>query len=165
MNGTVDRHYSIWQYATTFVIVMNFSSRFCSTIHFLSMWRKLKTWSQEILCLCQEFIIIQNVGTFKHLSAYTKLKVTKLFVEVNVLIFTKLHEKSCCNLLIIYMKNASQIVMMDKILAACVLFVICTHVTILHSCYMKNALVFSQSDTLYLSCILLTLTVISLILN
>ena len=56
--------------------------------------------------------------------------------------------------------------MMDKILAARVLFVICIHVTILHLCYMKNALVFSQSDhTLYLSCILLALTVISLILN
>ena len=41
---------------------------------------------------------------------------------------------------------------MDKILAARVLFVICTHVTILHLCYMKNALVFSQSDhTLYVS--------------
>ena len=33
----------------------------------------------------------------------------------------------------------------DKILAARVLFVICTCVTTLNLCYMKNALVFSQS--------------------
>ena len=32
-------------------------------------------------------------------------------------------------------------------LAARALFVICTRVTTLHSCYMKNAPVFSQSDT------------------
>ena len=34
-----------------------------------------------------------------------------------------------------------------EILAARALFVICTRVTTLHSCYMKNAPVFSQSDT------------------
>ena len=43
------------------------------------------------------------------------------------------------------MKNASQIVKRDEIWQ-CILFVICTHVTTFHSCYMQNALVFSQSD-------------------
>ena len=57
-----------------------------------------------------------------------------------------LHEKSCCFLLIICMKNASQKLKTDEILAARALFVICTRVKTLHSCYMKNATVFSQSD-------------------
>ena len=34
----------------------------------------------------------------------------------------------------------------DEILEARALFVICTRVITLHSCYMKNAFVFSQSD-------------------
>ena len=64
-----------------------------------------------------------------------------------MLIYNKLHEKSYCCLLIIYMKNTPQKVKTDEILAACAhYFVICTCVTTLHSCYMKNALVFSQSD-------------------
>ena len=45
------------------------------------------------------------------------------------------------------MKNASQKLKTDEILAARALFVICTRVTTLHSCYMKNPPVFSQSDT------------------
>ena len=44
------------------------------------------------------------------------------------------------------MKNVSQRVKTDEILAARALFVICASVTTLHSCYMKNAHVFSQSD-------------------
>ena len=64
-----------------------------------------------------------------------------------MLIYTKLHEKSYCCLLIIYMKNTPQKVKTNEILAAFAhYFVICTCVTTLHSCYMKNALVFSQSD-------------------
>ena len=83
-------------------------------------------------------------------------------------------KKSCCYFLIIYMKNASQKVKVDKILVAHRLFVICTRITImllivnnLHEkciaesqfvfviytcittlllCYMKNAHIFSQSD-------------------
>ena len=60
-----------------------------------------------------------------------------------MLSYTISHEKSCCLLLIIHAKNASQT---DEILAARVLVVICTRVTTLHTCYMKNAPVFSQSD-------------------
>ena len=44
------------------------------------------------------------------------------------------------------MKNASQNLKTDEILAARALFVICTRVKTLHLCYMKNATVFSQSD-------------------
>ena len=55
--------------------------------------------------------------------------VFKIFTNA---IYTKLHKKSCCYLLIIYMKNITEF-KMDKILAAC-------------TCFMENALVFSQSD-------------------
>ena len=56
-----------------------------------------------------------------------------------MLIYTKLHEKACCYLLINYMKNASQKFKTDEILVA-------RDLCNLHSCYMKNALVFSKRD-------------------
>ena len=55
-------------------------------------------------------------------------------------------------LLIIYMKNTSEKIKMEKVLVACLLFVLCihlttfTHLTTFHSRYMENALAFSQSD-------------------
>ena len=59
--------------------------------------------------------------------------------KIQVLIYTKLHEKSTCYFFIIYMKNTSQKIKTDKILA--------THPTCnLHLCYMENAPIFSQSD-------------------
>ena len=61
-------------------------------------------------------------------------------------LYKKLHEKSCCYLVIIYMKKASLKRKANEILTACALFVICIHVSALHSCYMTNALGFSQSE-------------------
>ena len=59
--------------------------------------------------------------------------------KIQVLIYTKLHEKSTCYFFIIYMKNTSQKIKTDKILA--------TRPTCnLHLCYMENAPIFSQSD-------------------
>ena len=49
-------------------------------------------------------------------------------------------------LLIIYMKNTSEKIKMEKVLVACLLFVLCIHLTTFHSRYMENALAFSQSD-------------------
>ena len=57
-----------------------------------------------------------------------------------------LHEKSCCYLVIIYMKKASLKGKANEILTACALYVVCIHVSALHSCYMTNALGFSQSE-------------------
>ena len=49
---------------------------------------------------------------------------------------TKLRERSCCYLLITYMKKkASQKVKTDKILKACALFVIYPCIITMHSCY------------------------------
>ena len=61
-------------------------------------------------------------------------------------LYKKLHEKSCCYLVIIYMKKASLKRKANEILTACALFVICIHVSALHSCYMTYALGFSQSE-------------------
>ena len=61
-------------------------------------------------------------------------------------LYKKLHEKSCCYLVIIYMKKASLKGKANKILTACALVVICIHVSALDSCYMTNALGFSQSE-------------------
>ena len=58
----------------------------------------------------------------------------------------KLHQKSCCYLVIKYMKKASLKGKANEILTACALYVICIHVSALHSCYMTNALSFSQSE-------------------
>ena len=62
---------------------------------------------------------------------------------LQVLINTKVHSKSCCYFLIIYMKKASQTAETDEILTA---HAICS----LHSCYntaiVLHALVFSLSD-------------------
>ena len=61
-------------------------------------------------------------------------------------LYKKLHEKSCCYLVIIYMKKASLKGKANEILTACALVVICIHVSALDSCYMTNALDFSQSE-------------------
>ena len=61
-------------------------------------------------------------------------------------LYKKLHEKSCCYLVIIYMKKASLKGKASEILTACALVVICIHVSALDSCYMTNALDFSQSE-------------------
>ena len=44
------------------------------------------------------------------------------------------------------MKNTSEKIKMGKVLVACLLFVLCIHLTTFHSRYMENALAFSQSD-------------------
>ena len=61
-------------------------------------------------------------------------------------LYKKLHEKSCCYLVIIYMKKASLKRKANEILTACALFVICIHISALHSCYMTSVLGFSQSE-------------------
>ena len=61
-------------------------------------------------------------------------------------LYKKLHEKSCCYLVIIYRKKASLKGKANGILIACSLFVICVHVPALHPCHMTNALGFSQSE-------------------
>ena len=61
-------------------------------------------------------------------------------------LYKKLREKSRCFLEIIYMKKASLKGKANEILTACALYVICIHVSALHSCYMTNALGFSQSE-------------------
>ena len=63
-----------------------------------------------------------------------------------MLLYKKLHEKSCCYLVIIYMKKASLKGKASEILTVCALVVICIHVSALDSCYMTNALDFSQSE-------------------
>ena len=65
--------------------------------------------------------------------------------NLQVLIHTKLHEKSCCYLTIIYMKKHQRKLRQTKF-CQCALFAICTFVTTLHSCYMRNALAFSLSE-------------------
>ena len=88
-------------------------------------------------------------GTFKLCrQPFTQLLTLKFF---GVLVFENfssepLHEKSCCYLVIIYMKKASLKGKANEILTACPLFVICIHVPALHQCYMTNALGFSQSE-------------------
>ena len=65
--------------------------------------------------------------------------------NLQVLIHTKLHEKSCCYLTIIYMKKHHRKLRQTKFCQRA-LFAICTCVTTLHSCYMRNALAFSLSE-------------------
>lgn len=61
-------------------------------------------------------------------------------------LYKKLHQKSCCYLVIMYMKKSSLKGKANEILTACALVVICIHVSALDSCYMTNALSFSQSE-------------------
>ena len=55
--------------------------------------------------------------------------------------------KSCCYLVIKYMKKTSLKGKANEILTACALFKIGIHVPALRQCYMTNALGFSQSET------------------
>ena len=58
----------------------------------------------------------------------------------------KLHQKSCCYLVIKYMKKTSLKGKANEIFTACALFIICIHVPALRQCYITNALGFSQSE-------------------
>ena len=61
-------------------------------------------------------------------------------------LYKKLHEKSCCYLVIIYMKKASLKGKANEILTACALVVICIHVSALDSCYMTNVPLHPHDD-------------------
>ena len=68
----------------------------------------------------------------------------KVFTNLQVLIYTKLHEKSCYSE-IIYMRNTTE--SQEGWNFDSMLFAVWTQVTTLYLCYMKCALVFSQSGT------------------
>ena len=72
---------------------------------------------------------------FKHKLARVELKLFVVFEKFTTAYHTKLHVKSYCYLLVIYINNTSQTVTKDENWQH-VLFEICTRFTTLHSCYL-----------------------------
>ena len=72
---------------------------------------------------------------FKHKLAQVELKLFVVFKKFTTAYHTKLHVKSYCYLLVIYINNTSQTVTTDENWQH-VLFEICTHFTTLHSRYL-----------------------------
>ena len=87
------------------------------------------------------------ISTSKFFKDCKASSICSYWKKLQVLIYIKLHFKSCCYLLIIYTKKASQKVKTDEILAAFALFVICTRITTLHLCCMEKMHTFSTNQT------------------
>ena len=72
---------------------------------------------------------------FKHKLAQVEVKLFVVFEKFITAYYTKLHMKSYCYLLVIYINNTSQTVTTDENWQH-VLFEICTRFTTLHLCYL-----------------------------
>ena len=81
--------------------------------------------------------------------------------QLKVLIYIKLHFISCCYLLIIYAKKASQKVKTDEILAALALFVICTRIATLRLCGKMHTFSTNQTRVIFSCTLLINLPVSS----